>query len=65
MGGGFRPFRRAVRYAEANPAPIRQLIDRDGFALSGSGWGARLRFGLLRIDGPSMAAIAEAMAPGR
>ncbi|MBI3706807.1 MAG: hypothetical protein HY246_03875, partial [Proteobacteria bacterium] len=59
--GGFRPFRRAVRYLEARPAPIRPLRDRAGFALAGSGWGARLRFGLLRVDEPSMDAIADAM----
>jgi len=61
MGGGFRPFRRAVRYLAAEPAPIRPLLDRSGFALTGKNWGARLRFGLLQIDELSMDAIAEAM----
>jgi hypothetical protein len=61
MGGGFRPFRRDVHYFEAKPAPIRPLIDRPGFALTGKGWGARLRFGLLEINEGSMDAIAEAM----
>ena len=61
MGGGFRPFRRAMRYLDARPASIRPLLDRPGFALSGPGWGARLRFGLLRVDPGSMDAIATAM----
>jgi hypothetical protein len=61
MGGGFRPFRRAVRYLKANPAPIRPLLERPGFALTGKDWGARLRFGLLEIDEASMDAIAAAM----
>jgi hypothetical protein len=61
MGDGFRPFRRAVRYLDTRAAPIRPLLDRPGFALSGASWGARLRFGLLRIDAASMDMIADAM----
>jgi len=61
MGGGFCPFRRAVRYFKASPASIRPLLDRAGFALTGKNWGARLRFGLLEIDEASMDAIAAAM----
>ena len=61
MGGGFRPFRRRVRYWKAKAAPIRPLLERPGFALAGKAWGARLRFGLLRIDEASMDAIAAAM----
>ena len=64
MGGGFRPFRRAIRYLEARPASIRVMLDRPGFALAGNGWGARLRYGLLRIDQTSMDAIAAAMGAG-
>lgn len=61
MGGGFRPFRRRVRYLKAQPAPIRPLLDRPGFALAGPGWGGRLRFGLMSIDEASMDAIIKAM----
>jgi hypothetical protein len=61
MGGGFRPFRRQVLWFAASPAPVRALQARPGFALSGAGWGARLRFGLLKIDMESMADIAQAM----
>ncbi len=61
MGAGFRPFRRGVRYFKASPAPIRPLLERPDFALSARDWGPRLRFGFLRIDAPSMRAIADAM----
>ena len=64
MGGGFRPFRRDVRYFKATPAPIRPLLERPGFALGGKDWGARLRYGLIRIDSSSMDAIAAAMGAG-
>ena len=61
MGGSFRTFRRDVRYFRASPAPILPLLGRPDFALSSANWGARLRFGLVRIDAPSMRAIAAAM----
>jgi hypothetical protein len=64
MGGGFRPHRRPVRWLEARPAPIRPLLDVPGFALSGPGWGARLRYGLVAIDPESMDLIAAAMGIG-
>ena len=61
MGGGFRPFRRAVTWRAARPAPVRPLLGLPGFALSGPNWGARLRYGLVAIDLDSMASIAVAM----
>ena len=61
MGDGFCPFRREVRYLNSHPAPVRPLIDRPGFALSGTKWGSRLRFGLIDIDDTSMDMIAEVM----
>jgi hypothetical protein len=61
LGGGFRPFRRAVCWLASRPAPIRPLLDAPGFALSGPRWGARLRYGLLEIDEASMAMIASTM----
>jgi len=64
MGGGFRPYRRAVRWLKADPAPIRLLLGMPGFALSGQGWGARLRYGLVAIDPASMDLIAAAMGVG-
>lgn len=65
MGGGFRPWRRLVRYdLLGHEAPIQPLLDLPGFALGGSRWGARLRFGLLQVDEASMDAIAAAMGAG-
>ena len=64
MGQGFGPFRRKVDYVHVRPAPIRPLLERPGFALSGKNWGARLRFGLLEIDRASMTMIAKAMLGG-
>lgn len=65
MGGGFRPFRRTVRFeATAMAASIAALQALPGFTLKGAGWGARLRFGLLVIDEPSMDLIAAAMGGG-
>ena len=61
MGGGFRPFRRAVDWLGGRPAPIRPLLDEPGFALSGPGWGAKLRYGLLEIDPGSMDLISDHM----
>ena len=61
MGDGFCPFRRNVRYFDAEPASVRLLIERPGFALSGTKWGSRLRFGLIEIDEDSMDMIADAM----
>jgi len=61
MGGGFHPSRRAVRYFDAHPASIRPLVERPGFALSGTKWGSKLRFGLVEIDEASMDMIADAM----
>jgi hypothetical protein len=64
MGGGFRPFRRRVRYLETQPIPVRLLLDRPGFALAGRSWGAKLRYGLLAIDAASMDMLAEEMGCG-
>lgn len=62
MGGGFRPFRRAVRFEPAAlVVPIAALQALPDFAIKGAGWGARLRFGLLVIDERSMDLIAAAM----
>ncbi len=61
MGGGFHPFRRNVEWAQGHAAPVRALLELPGFALSGPGWGARLRYGLLEIDAASMDAIEAAM----
>jgi hypothetical protein len=61
MGAGFRPFRRRVTWLASRLTPVQPLREDPGFALSGAGWGARLRFGLVEIDAASMDAIAAAM----
>jgi hypothetical protein len=60
MAPGFLPHRRDVAWWAATPAPIAPLLPRMAWS-RGGGWGAKLRFGLLRIEPADMEAIAEAM----
>lgn len=61
MGGGFRPFRRDVRFFEAEDAPIRPLLGRLSFTSGQASWGAPFRRGLFKIDGEDYRLIADAM----
>lgn len=61
MGGGFVPWRRDVRYAEAQPASIRPLLDRLSFTQGERQWGARFRYGLLAVTDADARLIADAM----
>jgi hypothetical protein len=61
MGAGFRPFRRAVRYAAAQEAAIKPLLDRLALTQGKRNWGAVFRFGLMEIDARDFATIAAAM----
>jgi len=61
MGGGFRPFRRAVNWLPSRPAPIAPLLDRLEFSAGRRNWGYRLRFGLFEVSNSDFAAIAAAM----
>jgi hypothetical protein len=61
MGGGFLPFRRAVRFLDARAAPIRPLVDALSFIHSKAHWGAAFRFGFLRVPEDDFARIAAAM----
>jgi hypothetical protein len=61
MDAGFRPFRRDVRYAAAQDAPIRPLLDRLALTHGKPNWGAVFRFGLLEISARDFATIAAAM----
>ncbi|WBL81839.1 EVE domain-containing protein [Bradyrhizobium xenonodulans] len=66
VGGGFRPFRRDVQWAEAREAPIRPLLGQLGFAREGQSlgqksWGYQLRFGLFEVTNADMQIIADAM----
>ena len=61
MGGGFRPFRRAVRYAQAREAPIAPLLGRLALTRGKRNWGYLFRFGLVEIRAADFAVIADAM----
>jgi hypothetical protein len=61
MGEGFRPFRVAVDYLPATPAPIRPLIETLTFIRSKEHWGAAFRFGMVRAPAEDFARIAAAM----
>jgi len=56
-----RPFRLAVDYLPAAPAPIRPLLESLTFIKSKTHWGAAFRFGQLKIPANDFALIAEAM----
>ena len=62
MGNGFRPFRRDVDYAEAEPVSILPLLERLELTRGKRNWGYPVRFGLLEITkshfGTSSAALA-------
>jgi hypothetical protein len=58
-----QPFRRAVEWVEATPAPVRPLIDALGFIRNKTHWGTAFRFGYLRVPPEDFALIASAMSP--
>ncbi|MBI3369123.1 MAG: EVE domain-containing protein [Burkholderiales bacterium] len=61
MGGGFVPWRRDVRWLDAEPAPIAPLLDTLAFSAGKRNWAAPLRFGLVGIEAGDAARIAAAM----
>jgi hypothetical protein len=65
MGAGFRPFRRDVRYLEADDASILPLIDKLDLTRGKRNWGYSFRFGLVEISGADFEAIAAAMGARR
>ena len=60
MTPDFRPWRRDVDWTDARAAPITPLLPRMAWSRDGA-WGAKLRFGLVRISAEDMAVIEEAM----
>src|SRR5690242_20031893 len=56
-----QPFRRAVDWLDATPAPVRPLIDALGFIRNKTHWGTAFRFGYLRVPPDDFARIAAAM----
>ena len=61
MGGGFRPYRRDVRWISATEAPIQPLLDELSFSAGNKNWGYQLRFGLFEVERRDMRRIARAM----
>ena len=61
MTPDFRPWRRAVDWRPAEPAPIRSLLPKLDLTRERPNWGGAFRFGLVRITEPDMDLIAAAM----
>lgn len=61
MGGGFRAFRRDVRWRRSRVAPIAPLLDALDFAAGRRNWGYKLRFGLFEVSDGDIERIAAAM----
>jgi hypothetical protein len=60
MGGGFVPYRRAVRYSDAEEVAIDMIKQRLGFCARPN-WGMALRRGHLPLEAADFATIAAAM----
>ena len=56
-----RPFRLAVDYLPASPAPIRPLLESLTFIRNKAQWGVAFRYGVLRVPAEDFARIAAAM----
>jgi EVE domain len=61
MGGGFRPFRRDVRFVEAEEASILPLLDVLDLTRGKRSWGYPFRFGFLEITPHDFETISAAM----
>ena len=61
MGGGFVPFRRAVRFYAASDAPIRPLLPLLSFTRDRPNWGMVFRRSVFAINKADYEVIAEAM----
>jgi EVE domain-containing protein len=54
-------YRRSAAWLDANPAPIKPLLDELSFIHDKAHWGAAFRFGVLRVPRDDFLAIAAAM----
>lgn len=61
MGGGFKPYRPDVDWAQALETSIRPLLESLAFTAGDKGWGYQLRFGLFEIEDRDMDCIAAAI----
>ncbi|HXX02789.1 MAG TPA: EVE domain-containing protein [Xanthobacteraceae bacterium] len=61
MGKGFKSYRRDVKWAKAEEAPIRPLLEKLELTAGKPNWGYQLRFGLVPISAKDFRLIAKAM----
>ncbi len=61
MEAGFKPFRRNIKYLDAQAIDIKPLIPSLPFIKNKSSWGYVFRYGFLEIDQVSFEVIAKAM----
>lgn len=61
MGNGFIPYRRNVRYVDANPVQIKPLIEKLQFVSDKKQWGYKFRFGAFEISEIDFKLIAKEM----
>ena len=61
MSPGFRPYRRDIRFLEAQSAPIRPMLASLSFIKDKTKWGAAFRFGHLEISRGDFELIAAGM----
>jgi hypothetical protein len=61
VGAGPGPFRIAIEYFPAAPAPIRPLIDTLSFIRNKAHWGAVFRFGFIKVPPEDFARLTDAM----
>jgi len=61
IGKGFKPYRRDVKWAKAEEAPIRPLLEKLELTAGKPNWGYQLRFGLVPISAKDFRLIAKAM----
>jgi predicted RNA-binding protein len=61
MSPDFVPYRRDIRYLEAQDVPIRPMLNSLGFITDKSKWGSAFRFGHLEISRADFELIASSM----
>lgn len=61
MGGGFKPFRRNIRYFDAKHTDIKLLVPLLPFIKNKNSWGYVFRYGFLEIDQASFEIIVNGM----
>ena len=65
MSPDFKPFRVDVKFEKCREAPIKPLVARLSFIADKAHWGAKFRFGQVKIPEKDFALIARAMEIGK